>query len=145
VPQRLIGAVRERREAEVLLNDEAVAAESLTIFPYADPASSTFRIRVNLPESAELGLFPGMFLKTRFFLDEVERLLVPAEAVVYRSEVTAVYVVDEEGLVRFRQVRLGRQHDGMIEIQAGLAAGERVALDPVHAAIYLKEHQQVSQ
>lgn len=144
VPQRLIGAIRERREAEVLLNDEAVAAESLTIFPYADPASSTFRIRVNLPENADLGLFPGMFMKTRFFLDEVERLLVPAEAVVYRSEVTAVYVIDDEGLVRFRQVRLGRQHDDMIEIQAGLVEGERVALDPVHAAIYLKEHQQVS-
>ncbi|ADC71020.1 efflux transporter, RND family, MFP subunit [Thioalkalivibrio sp. K90mix] len=144
VPQRLIHAVRERREAEVLLNDDRrLAAESLTIFPYADPASSTFRIRVNLPEQEDLGLFPGMFVKTAFFLNEVERLTVPREAVVYRSEVTAVYVIDDEDRVRFRQVRVGRTYDGYIEILGGLGEGERVALDPVHAAIYLKEHQQV--
>ncbi|WP_038034299.1 MULTISPECIES: efflux RND transporter periplasmic adaptor subunit [unclassified Thioalkalivibrio] len=144
VPQRLIHNVRERRSAEVLLNGDRVAAESLTIFPYADPASSTFRIRVNLPEQRDLGLFPGMFVKTAFVVDAVERLLVPVEAVVYRSEVIAVYVVDEEDRVAFRQVRVGRQHDGMIEILGGLDAGERVALDPVHAQIYLKEHQQVN-
>ncbi len=144
VPQRLIHNVRERRSAEVLLNGERVVADSLTIFPYADPASSTFRIRVNLPEQQDLGLFPGMFVKTAFVVEDVERLLVPVEAVVYRSEVIAVYVVDEDNRVAFRQVRVGRQHDGMIEIHGGLDDGERVALDPVHAQIYLKEHQQVN-
>ncbi len=144
VPQRLIHSVRERRSAEVLLNGDRVAAESLTIFPYADPASSTFRIRVNLPEQQDLGLFPGMFVKTAFVVDAVERLVVPTEAVVYRSEVIAVYVVDADDRVAFRQVRVGRQHDGLIEIHGGLEAGERVALDPVHAQIWLKEHQQVN-
>ena len=144
VPQRLIHNVRERRSAEVLLNGERVVADSLTIFPYADPASSTFRIRVNLPEQQDLGLFPGMFVKTAFVVEDVERLLVPVEAVVYRSEVIAVYVVDEDNRVAFRQVRVGRRHDGMIEIHGGLDDGERVALDPVHAQIWLKEHQQVN-
>ncbi len=144
VPQRLIHNVRERRSAEILLNGDRVAAESLTIFPYADPASSTFRIRVNLPEQQDLGLFPGMFVKTAFVVEDVERLLVPVEAVVYRSEVIAVYVVDADDRVAFRQVRVGRRHDGMIEIHGGLDDGERVALDPVHAQIYLKEHQQVN-
>ncbi len=144
VPQRLIHNVRERRSAEVLLNGDRVTAESLTIFPYADPASSTFRIRVNLPEQQDLSLFPGMFVKTAFVVDDVERLLVPVEAVVYRSEVVAVYVVDDEDRVAFRQVRVGREHDGMVEIHGGLNDGERVALDPVHAQIYLKEHQQVN-
>ncbi|WP_018870034.1 MULTISPECIES: efflux RND transporter periplasmic adaptor subunit [unclassified Thioalkalivibrio] len=146
VPQRLMPGVRDRREAEVLLDSgERIAAESLTLFPYAHPQSATFRVRVNLPEDENnRGLFPGMFVKTSFVLDEVERLMVPQEAVAYRSEVIAVYVIDDEGRVRFRQVRTGREHDGMIEILGGLREGERVALDPVHAAIYLKEHQQVT-
>lgn len=144
VPQRLIHRVREQRTAEVLLNGDRVAAESLTIFPYADPSSSTFRIRVNLPQQQDLGLFPGMFVKTAFVVEDVERLLVPVDAVVYRSEVIAVYVVDEDDRVAFRQVRVGRQHDGLIEIHGGLTEGERVALDPVHAQIWLKEHQQVN-
>lgn len=144
VPQRIIHNVRDHQHAEVLTDGERVVAESLTIFPYADPASSTFEVRVNLPEGQSLGLFPGMLVKTVFVVDEVDALLVPTDAVVYRSEVVAVYVVDEQDRVSFRQVRVGRRHDGMIEVQGGLDEGERVALDPVHAQIYLKEHQQVT-
>ncbi len=144
VPQRLIHNVRDHQHAEVLVEGERVAAEGLTIFPYADPASSTFEVRVNLPEGENLGLFPGMLVKTAFVVEEVDALLVPTDAVAYRSEVVAVYVVDDQDRVSFRQVRVGRRHDGMIEVQGGLDEGERVALDPVHAQIYLKEHQQVT-
>ena len=35
-----------------------------------------------------------MFVKVVFAIGEAERLLVPAEAVLHRSEVTAVYVVE---------------------------------------------------
>ena len=43
-----------------------------------------------------------------------------------------------ESRVRFRQVRAGNRFDDRVEILAGLAEGERVALDPVRAGIYLK-------
>ena len=73
-------------------------------------------------------------------MGEEVRLLVPAAAVVYRSEVTAVYVVDGSNRVALRQIRAGRVlPDGSMEVLAGLAAGERVALDPIRAGIYLKE------
>jgi multidrug efflux pump subunit AcrA (membrane-fusion protein) len=56
--------------------------------------------------------------------------------VVRRSEVTAVYVVDEAGAPRLRQVRLGAAGDERhIEVLAGLKPGERVALDPVKAGM----------
>ena len=71
----------------------------------------------------------------------MERLLVPADAVSRRSELSAVYVVDDE-TVGLRQVRLGRRYGENIEILAGLSAGEQVAVDPVAAAIYLKESRQ---
>jgi multidrug efflux pump subunit AcrA (membrane-fusion protein) len=58
------------------------------------------------------------------------------EAVLRRSEVTAVYVVDDQGFPRLRQVRLGTVSDEhAIEVLAGLKAGERVALDPVKAGM----------
>jgi hypothetical protein len=60
-------------------------------------------------------------------------LLVPKRAIVARSEVTAVYVVDGDGRVALRQVRTGGAFGERVEILAGLAAGERVALDPVAA------------
>ena len=72
---------------------------------------------------------------------ETQRLLVPAAAVQYRSELTAVYVVDGDS-VALRQVRLGRRYGDAVEILAGLEAGEQVATDPVAAAIYRQESRQ---
>ena len=61
-------------------------------------------------------------------------LLVPASTVVYRSEVSGVYVVGSDG-PRLRQVRLGNHFDDYVEILSGADAGEKVALDPVAAGI----------
>lgn len=146
VPQRLIDSLRRHREAWVLLESgDRIPAESLTIFPYADPATNTFRVRVNLPALDEsAGLFPGMFVKTAIKLGEDRRLVVPSEAVIFRSEVVAVYVIDPDGRIGFRQIRVGRELPEGFEVLAGLRQGERVALDPVHAGIHLKETQQVA-
>lgn len=144
VPQTFIGAVRQHRSARVLLHnglDHAVQATQLTIFPYADPATHTFRVRTQLPEALP-GVNPGMFVKVAFVIDTAERLVVPEQAVAYRSEVSAVYVVDREGRIAMRQVRVGRHYDGQVEILAGLEGGERVALDTVKAAIQLKQQQE---
>lgn len=140
VPQRHIGPVRERAQARVVLdrNGDTLAGEEVTISPYADPASHTFKVRVVLPPGQH-GVYPGMFTKVAFVTGEERRLVVPGEAVVHRSEVTAVYVVESDGAVRFRQVRAGRElDDGRVEVLAGLDAGERVAVEPVQAGIRLK-------
>ena len=141
VPQRLINAVREQGTARVLLpvdGGAAVEAEKLTFFPYADAATNTFKVRVDLPEGVE-GLFPGMFVKVAFTIGEQSRLVVPKSAVMIRSEVTGVYVVYPEGRVALRHVRLGRDlEQGVVEVLAGLRTGEQVALDPVRAGIYIK-------
>ncbi|MBN1238076.1 MAG: efflux RND transporter periplasmic adaptor subunit [Gammaproteobacteria bacterium] len=143
VPQSMFDPIREIGRASVYVDgNERVAAESLTFFPVADPVSNTFRVRVNLPDGAAT-LFPGMFVKVGFVVGETRRLLVPAEAVVRRSELTAVYVVADDG-VTLRQVRLGRRYGGDVEVLAGLDAGESVALDPVAAGIYVKERQQAA-
>ncbi|MDO6461229.1 efflux RND transporter periplasmic adaptor subunit [Granulosicoccaceae sp. 1_MG-2023] len=139
VPQRLIGGVRQAGSASVLLPDgSSIQSSDLTFFPYADSATNTFRVRIQLEEGAQ-GLFPGMLVKVAFDVDSHEALTVPATAVVYRSELTGVYVADDEGRVSLRQVRLGHETDGQVEVLSGLQAGEQVAADPVAAGIYIKE------
>jgi multidrug efflux pump subunit AcrA (membrane-fusion protein) len=50
--------------------------------------------------------------------------------------VTAVYVLDGQGQVRLRQIRLGTAGDeNAVEVLAGLKPGERVALDPIRAGM----------
>jgi RND family efflux transporter MFP subunit len=137
VPQSLFHEVRTIAKAAAYANGERIEAESLTFFPVADDAANTFRVRVNLPDGA-VTLYPGMFIKVGFIVGQSERLLVPVEAVIRRSELSGVYVVDGDN-VSLRQVRLGRRYGESIEVLAGLNEGESVATDPVRAGIWLKE------
>ncbi len=138
VPQSRVAAVRAAGRAQVLLDDgDRLHSEDLVFFPIADPRSNTFEVRVNLHDVAGR-LLPGMFVKVAFDAGNAEQLLVPGEAIVYRSELTAVYVVDEAQRVWLRQVRLGPPAGDRRVVHAGLREGERVALDPVAAGVYLK-------
>lgn len=137
VPQSDIAAIREYADATVILpGGGRIAAEKVIVFPYADPATHSFKIRVELPE-AETGLQPGMTVKVAFKTGEVQNLWIPASALVTRSEVTAVYVVGADNRVALRQVRLGHRREGEVEVLAGLAKGDRIAVDPLAALAQL--------
>ncbi len=143
IPQRLITKVRENNKGYVFFDDSSkpVKAKSLTFFPFADNASNTFKVRLELPETKQ-NLFPGTFVKVAFDVGSLEKTMVPEKAVAYRGEVTGIYVVDDKGMPSLRQVRLGRPSvDGQLQVLAGLDEGETIAIDPVHAAIFLKQHR----
>ncbi len=137
LPQQVATRVREHLKASVLTDEGRVEATDVTIFPFAHGASNTFRVRVELPQG-QFSLYPGMFVKVAFVIGESRRLLVPTSALLRRSEVTGVYVVDDEQHIRMRQVRVGGAFGSRTEVLSGLRAGERVAADPVKAGIYLK-------
>jgi RND family efflux transporter MFP subunit len=137
LPQQVTARVREFESAFVLTEEGRVAPRGMTIFPYADPATNTFRVRLELPEG-QFALYPGMFVKVAFVVGESQRLLIPTSALARRSEVTGVYVVEDPRTIRFRQVRSGNEFDTRTEILAGLGEGERVAVDPVQAGIFVK-------
>lgn len=148
VPERLIDDVRREGRPRLILDESTGAGlelRGMTVYPYADPNSSTVRVRLPLPTGIERDgrpLLPGMLVKVGFAVGTRERLAIPQTAVVYRSELTGVYVVDDDGQAALRQVRLGRADldgEGLVEVLAGLEPGERVALDPIRAGVYIKE------
>ena len=114
-----------------------IKAASTTVQPLADVRTHSTQLRVTLPAN-EAGVYPGMFVRAHFVVGKAERLVIPGSAVLHRGEVVAVYVVDETGAVKLRQVRLGEKTaDGAIEVLAGVNPGEKVALDPVKAGMKL--------
>ena len=137
LPQQAAAEVRRHKRAAVLTGEGRIEATAVTIFPFAHSASNTFRVRVDLPEG-QFALYPGMFVKVAFVVGESRRRLVPTAALIRRSEVTGVYVVDDQGRVRLRQIRTGGTFGDMTEVLAGLHEGERVAGDPVKAGIHVK-------
>jgi RND family efflux transporter MFP subunit len=112
-----------------------VKAASTSVQPLADARTHSTQVRVYL-SSNEAGVYPGMFVRAHFVVGKANKLVIPASAVLHRSEVVAVYVIDEKNLVKLRQIRLGEATaDGSIEVLAGLNPGEKVALDPIKAGM----------
>jgi RND family efflux transporter MFP subunit len=112
-----------------------IKAASTIVQPLADARTHSTQVRVYLPAN-EPGVYPGMFVRAHFVVGKANRLVIPASAVLHRSEVVAVYVVDKQGGVKLRQVRLGEAGaDGAVEVLAGLNPGEQVALDPIKAGL----------
>ena len=105
-----------------------------TVVPLADARSHTSRVRFDLPPAE--GLVPGQYARVRLPVGVATMLAVPASALLRRGEVTGVYVIDDKGAPRLRQVRTGEPvGDDEIEILAGLAAGETIAANPVAAGL----------
>lgn len=93
--------------------------------PAADPVSHTHLVKIDLPKGSALQ--SGAFVKVGFDVGTREGILIPGRAVVERAGISGVFVVDGQGVARFRMVRSGASENGMIEIQAGLNPGERIA------------------
>jgi membrane fusion protein, multidrug efflux system len=137
VPQAQIGAIQAGGKARVEIPSAGrwIDAKRVTIVPSADPRTHTTQVRLELPADVR-GVYPGVYARAHFVTGTAPRLLVPRAAVLRRSEVTAVYVVDDKGAAQLRQVRLGTAGDeSSVEVLAGLRPGERVALEPVKTGI----------
>jgi RND family efflux transporter MFP subunit len=141
IPQSVMEQVRGVRKAAVYVGDRRIESTGITLFPAAQPETNTFRARIELPKGVQ-GLAPGMFVKVGLVVGESDRILVPRSAVVERSEMRGLYVVAPDGRVSLRQVRLGHVRGDHIEILAGLAGGERIALDPVAAGLKARQPAQ---
>lgn len=133
LPQELAATLRNTGRAAIYIGGERIEASGFTLFPEIDARSDTVRLRLDLPADTE-GAYPGLFVRAGIVTGEAPRLLVPASAIFERSELHMAWVVDPEGRLGLRQLRRGRTLGERVEIVAGLAAGERLVLDP-HAAL----------
>lgn len=115
----------------------AVQPSQIQLLPTVDAATHTVQLRVALPSDLK-GATPGMF--ARLWLPAasaavgVQRVRIPASAVVRRAEMSGVYVLNAQGKPLLRQVRLGRVDGETIEVLSGLRQGDQVATDPQAAA-----------
>jgi RND family efflux transporter MFP subunit len=141
VPQYKLAEVRQGLRARIEFPESGrwVDAAALTVLPTADARSHTVKVRADLPAEVQ-GAVPGMYARVHFVTGRAKKLVVPADAVLRRGEVTAVYVLGAEGRTSLRQVRLGEAvAGGAVEVLAGVAAGESVSLAPVKTGIATKQ------
>lgn len=128
VPEAILARIKPGRVIQVEVDglDRPVEARVARISPAADPVSRTFQVKLDV---AAQGLRSGAYARALFPLEPRQALTIPAGALLRRAGIEGVFVLDAEGIARFRMVRSGEVRDGRVEIQAGLEAGERYVAD----------------
>lgn len=143
VPASRTQAIKTSRKTSILLDDPQkgqtrIVPISKTALPSADPVTQTTEWRFELSTKDATSLVPGQQVRMEFAQSDQDagagKLVIPGSALVQRGELNAVYVANSNGF-SLRAVRLGATLPGdTLEVVAGVAPGEFIALDPIRAA-----------
>lgn len=98
------------------------------IVSIADPLTHQFLVKIALHKPGDV--LPGMFVETRFNIGQRDSLRIPVVALVHRAGLDGVYIIDDQSVLHYRQVRLGERDKDTIEVLAGLHAGQAIAWRP---------------
>jgi cobalt-zinc-cadmium efflux system membrane fusion protein len=105
--------------------NEVFKARISYISPAVDPATHRVAVRC-VVENHGQKLKPDMFASFRIITNsEVQSLAVPTSAIVREGEKTSVWVKQGEHFVR-REVTVGLEQNGYVQILSGLQAGEKI-------------------
>ncbi|WP_414439271.1 efflux RND transporter periplasmic adaptor subunit [Burkholderia sp. 22PA0106] len=94
-----------------------------------DVATRTLQIEITLPNQ-DGRLLPGAYVKATLPMAAVGTLTVPANTLLFRAEGPTLAVVDANGRVTLRPVRIARTLGKSLELDEGIEAGDRIVLNP---------------
>jgi RND family efflux transporter MFP subunit len=122
------------------LGDQEWTARVGEIQPFADPASRSSLVKIDLPE--DLGkkgtirvLRSGLYGKARFPLGKREVMAVPQKAVLQGGNLQQVFIVDSSQTARLRLIKTGKAYGDRIEVLSGLRDGERIIMEGTERVI----------
>lgn len=95
------------------------------ILPQVDPATRTLKVRIQF-DNPDFALKPDMYGQVELQTGGARRLVVPQSAVLNSGDRQVVFVDRGNGFFEPRNVQIGEQTDGRIEIRSGLKPGERI-------------------
>jgi RND family efflux transporter MFP subunit len=130
VESDVLAQLRPGLKVKAIVDGQAAPIEATVraIAPAGDPATHRFEVKADV--AAAPSLRSGLFARLGVPSATAEaRLLVPSDAVFRRGGLFGVYVV-VEGRARLRWVAVGETAGGTTEIRSGVAAAERVVLEP---------------
>ncbi|HEY2254165.1 MAG TPA: efflux RND transporter periplasmic adaptor subunit [Variovorax sp.] len=94
-----------------------------------DTTTRMMQVEVSLP-NRDGTLLPGAYVQVALPLAASQSLTIPANALLFRAEGTRVALVDGDGHVHLRPVTVGRNYGETVEVLDGLAAADRLILNP---------------
>jgi len=137
---RVVAAIGEDQAARLHEGDavpvdvagsgERVSGRVEAVLPPGDPAARGFRVHVlidNPPRTLRSGMTAALRIPAMSADHSAAVLLVPADAIVRRGQLTSVFIVDG-GIARLRWITVAEPEAGYVAVLSGLRPGERVVV-----------------
>lgn len=133
--QRQLSAAQHSSTAQLQLSDGRIIALGEVkpiIAPEASGAGHSYLLRLTLPEAdySQYALYPGSWQRLKLQVGSQSVLRLPRSAVIWRGEVSAVWLQLPEGVV-LQQVRVQARDTDSVQVLSGLSAGAVVASDAI--------------
>lgn len=116
--------VRVGQPVEVTVETVVLRGTVSLVVPRAESSTHSVTIRITLPRRS--GLKTGLYGRALVPVGHEPSLVIPASSVASAGALDRVYVIEADGAVRVRLVRVGRAIGDGIEIRSGLEPGERI-------------------
>ena len=127
VPERAIADFRTGNTAEVVLDalpQRRFNGRITRISPFVNPETRSVDVEIQI-ENGRGDLRPGMFARVQMGgVASAPAMSIPRSALVTRGTVQGVYLLAENNVARFREVQMGRNEDGWVEVLGGLGPDE---------------------
>jgi len=117
-----------------------VTAQISSIIPSGDPATHSYQVKLTLKDTTNIRT--GMFARVDFNMGQRSGILIPASAIIRRSDMNGIYIVDADEIAHYRLIRTGKLFGENIEVLSGLRRGDRIIISstrPIHTGIKISE------
>ncbi|HEY4370922.1 MAG TPA: efflux RND transporter periplasmic adaptor subunit [Burkholderiales bacterium] len=132
VPQSYAQLVKEGQEVVVSQSEmggQAFKGKIARTAAAIDPLTRTMQVEVTLPNPAGT-LLPGAYVQVRLPLLANKGFTIPTNALLIRAEGVRVAVVDANGRVSLKNIKIGRNYGDTVEVIGGIEGNEKLVLNP---------------
>jgi len=106
-----------------------------------DPGTRTLLTEVDVPNRSGR-LLPGSFAEVHFKVgSNIDKVTVPVNAMLFRSEGTRVAVVGSDNKVQLRAITIGKDYGTTLEVLGGVSTQDQIVINPADS---LEDGQQVN-
>jgi cobalt-zinc-cadmium efflux system membrane fusion protein len=110
------------------LGNEKILGKLIFVGQTIDPGTRTVLVRTEL-DNADGRLKPAMLASMLIEAKPVERLVIPASAVVRENDEDHVFIADGDSAFRLVKVKLGPEQGGLRAVLSGLKGDERLVVE----------------
>lgn len=131
VPEQQVSQVKTGQSVSIevpALGNEKLLGKLIYVGQTIDPETRTVLVRTAL-DNRDGRLKPAMLASMLIEAKPVERLVVPASAVVRENDQDHLFVVEGEGVFRLLKVKLGVEQGGQRVVLSGLKGSEMVVAE----------------